>query len=82
MPEADIAHEPEPVTIEHLEQLKLKWGVAIAALLKRAETLGLITRAGATQPLDRAWAASGYRRSRTARGIHPGGTAMPGAGID
>jgi Zn-dependent peptidase ImmA (M78 family) len=48
MPEADIARELKPVTLEHLEQLKLKWGVAMAALLKRAETLGLITRNEAT----------------------------------
>lgn len=43
MPDSDIRASFYPVTIDQLARLKLRWHVSMAALLKRAETLGVIT---------------------------------------
>lgn len=45
LPAREIAPELEPVTLPHLAQLKIRWRVSIAALLKRAHDLGLTTEA-------------------------------------
>lgn len=42
MPSEDIAPELEPVTLEHLAQLKSTWKVSIQALIVRAKDIGLI----------------------------------------
>jgi Zn-dependent peptidase ImmA (M78 family)/transcriptional regulator with XRE-family HTH domain len=43
MPAREIVGELEPVTLPHLAQLKLRWRVSIAALLRRAHDLELVT---------------------------------------
>lgn len=42
MPEEDIIDDLERVTIQRMIELKPKWGVSIAALIRRAKTLGVI----------------------------------------
>jgi Zn-dependent peptidase ImmA (M78 family) len=43
MPAADIAPELEPVTIDRLARLKLRWRVSMAYLARRAYSLNIIT---------------------------------------
>lgn len=43
MPEQDIRHELDRLTIDRLVALKLRWRVSMQALLMRAQTLGAIT---------------------------------------
>lgn len=43
MPERDIRHELENLTLDRLVALKLRWRVSMQAILKRAQDLGKIT---------------------------------------
>jgi len=43
LPESEIKRELMPVTLDRLARLKLKWKSSMAALLKRAEALNVIT---------------------------------------
>ncbi|MGH9896248.1 MAG: ImmA/IrrE family metallo-endopeptidase [bacterium] len=43
MPEAQMRLELRPVTLTRLAELKARWGVSMAALVRRAKDLGLIT---------------------------------------
>jgi len=43
MPERDIRHELDRLTLDRLIALKLRWRVSMQALLTRAQTLGTIT---------------------------------------
>jgi Zn-dependent peptidase ImmA (M78 family)/transcriptional regulator with XRE-family HTH domain len=45
MPAHEIVTELEPVTLPHLAQLKIRWRVSIAALLRRARDLDLVSEA-------------------------------------
>jgi Zn-dependent peptidase ImmA (M78 family)/DNA-binding XRE family transcriptional regulator len=60
MPQEEMRAQLSPVTLERLATLKLIWGVSMAALLKRAETLKVITSAQYRYLWSRMGAA-GYR---------------------
>ena len=62
MPRHDIIHMLVPVTLERLATLKLIWRVSMAALLKRAEQLRVIS-SGQYRSLWTKMGASGYRRA-------------------
>jgi len=66
MPADDIRPELQPVTIDHLMQLKPRWGVSIQALIHRARDLGEIDERryrSLFQMLSRA----GYRKNEPFR---------------
>ncbi len=61
MPAEDIASELEPVTIEHLLQLKPAWKVSVQALIRRAKDLGVINERRYTS-LFQMLSRMGYRK--------------------
>ena len=60
MPAREIVTELKPVTLPHLAQLKIRWRVSIAALLRRARDLDLI-RESQYRRLFTRYSVLGYR---------------------
>src|SRR5205085_1412705 len=65
LPADEIESELEPVTLPHLAQLKIRWRVSIAALLRRAHDLGLNTKSQYHRLFTR-YSMLGYRHGEPA----------------
>jgi Zn-dependent peptidase ImmA (M78 family)/transcriptional regulator with XRE-family HTH domain len=61
LPESTFSEDFGVPTLDALLSLKMKWGVSVAAMIKRAEWLNLITE----EQTARLWVAMGRRRWRT-----------------